>query len=135
MYYVYTLQLLFFATITNALLILAQYSTQRSFPPLSLPLLKHIIYTIVVEGPCLIHTMTGDLLRSLDPPSPCSDPQSLVINREGYITSVYNSSHVCLFNLNGRLLLHQDIKSPIKVTWIQVIITERAMISTLKLGQ
>ena len=60
----------------------------------------------VTEGPCLIHTMLGDLLRSLDPPPLCTDPQSLLINREGYITCVYNSTHVCLYNLNGRPLLH-----------------------------
>ena len=69
----------------------------------------------VTEGPCLIHTMLGDLLRSLDPPPLCTDPQSLLINREGYITCVYNSTHVCLYNLNGRPLLHNDTKTSIKV--------------------
>ncbi|XP_067949217.1 lipopolysaccharide-responsive and beige-like anchor protein [Watersipora subatra] len=70
------------------------------------------------DGPCLMHSMNGDLLRSVTPPAECTDPHSILINREGYISAIYNSTKICLFSLNGRFLLFRDIQTPIKCVCI-----------------
>ncbi|XP_048243612.1 neurobeachin-like isoform X2 [Haliotis rufescens] len=56
------------------------------------------------DGPCLVHTLGGDLLRSLDPPESCSTPNQIVISREAFILVNYDKGNLCNFSVNGQLL-------------------------------
>ena len=69
------------------------------------------------DGPVLIHTNTGDLLRSLDPPnrSPPNQaflrPHLLSLNREGYVVVSYEKGGLCSFTINGKIqrcVTHND---------------------------
>ncbi|XP_013420037.2 neurobeachin [Lingula anatina] len=60
------------------------------------------------DGPCLVHTTNGDLLRSLEPPKSCISPKMLSITREGYIIVNYDKGNVCLFSLSGKFLRHSE---------------------------
>lgn len=70
-----------------------------------------------LDGPVLIHTNTGDLLRSLDPPnrSPPNQaflrPHLLSLNREGYVVVSYEKGGLCSFTINGKIqryVTHND---------------------------
>ncbi|CAH1776878.1 unnamed protein product [Owenia fusiformis] len=56
------------------------------------------------NGPILVHTTTGELLRSLDAPDNFRSPKLITMNREGYIVANYEKGNVCLFGLTGKLL-------------------------------
>ena len=58
------------------------------------------------DGPCLIHSNTGDLLRSLEPPAPYKSPKFITMTREGFILINYDKGAVCSFGINGKLLRH-----------------------------
>ncbi len=65
----------------------------------------------VPDGAVLIHTNTGDLLRSLEPPEGYSSPRLLCLNREGYIIVYYEKGGLCSFGVNGktlRFVTHND---------------------------
>ena len=63
------------------------------------------IYT--VDGPCLIHSNTGDLLRSLDPPdSSFKCPKFIAMTREGYIIVNYDRGALVSYGINGKTLRH-----------------------------
>ncbi|XP_071847278.1 neurobeachin-like isoform X4 [Apostichopus japonicus] len=54
-------------------------------------------------GACLIHTVSGDLLRSLDPPAPCKSPRLAGIAAEqNIIVLVFDKGNICTFSLNGK---------------------------------
>ncbi|KAJ8028510.1 Neurobeachin [Holothuria leucospilota] len=54
-------------------------------------------------GACLIHTVSGDLLRSLEPPAPCQSPRLAGIAAEqNVIVVVFDKGNICTFSLNGK---------------------------------
>lgn len=56
------------------------------------------------EGACLVHSLNGDLLRSLDPPKGCLSPELIIVSREGFVLVKFDQGHICNFSINGRLL-------------------------------
>lgn len=67
------------------------------------------------EGPCLIHSMNGDLLRTLEGPEGCTRPRLIQSSTEGNCMIYYDKGHFCLFSVNGKLLGHMDVEDSIKV--------------------
>ena len=71
-----------------------------------------------IDGALLIHSNTGDLLRSLEPVQLdtnkallASRPICMSMNREGYIVVNFASGALCLFGVNGkclRVVTHND---------------------------
>jgi len=59
------------------------------------------------DGPILVHTTFGDLLRSLDTPPSLSSPSNLVLSREGFVVSNFPNGHVVAFTANGNRLRHE----------------------------
>uniref|UniRef100_A0A8C3YIH2 Lipopolysaccharide-responsive and beige-like anchor protein n=1 Tax=Catagonus wagneri TaxID=51154 RepID=A0A8C3YIH2_9CETA len=55
------------------------------------------------EGPCLIHSMNGDLLRTLEGPENCLRPKLIQASREGHCVIFYDSGCFCTFSVNGKL--------------------------------
>uniref|UniRef100_A0A8C5UFU5 LPS responsive beige-like anchor protein n=1 Tax=Malurus cyaneus samueli TaxID=2593467 RepID=A0A8C5UFU5_9PASS len=61
------------------------------------------------EGPCLIHSMNGDLLRTLEGPERlqgpegCLRPKLIQASREGHCVIYYENGLFCVFSVNGRL--------------------------------
>lgn len=55
------------------------------------------------EGPCLIHSMNGDLLRTLEGPENCLRPKLIQASREGHCVIFYEHGHFCTFSVNGTL--------------------------------
>ncbi|XP_065544516.1 lipopolysaccharide-responsive and beige-like anchor protein isoform X1 [Lathamus discolor] len=61
------------------------------------------------EGPCLIHSMNGDLLRTLEGPETlegpknCLRPKLIQASREGHCVIYYENGLFCVFSVNGRL--------------------------------
>ncbi|XP_053711574.1 lipopolysaccharide-responsive and beige-like anchor protein isoform X2 [Synchiropus splendidus] len=60
------------------------------------------------EGPCLIHSMNGDLLRTLGGPAGCLRPRLIQSSTEGHCMIYYDKGHFCLFSINGKLLGHME---------------------------
>lgn len=58
-------------------------------------------------GPVLVHTTSGDLLRSLEAPETFRSPDLCALSREGVIVVVYDQSNVCCFTINGKRLRHE----------------------------
>ncbi|XP_040187824.1 lipopolysaccharide-responsive and beige-like anchor protein isoform X2 [Rana temporaria] len=55
------------------------------------------------EGPCLIHSMNGDLLRTLEGPENCMRPKVIQASREGHCVIYYERGLFCVFSVNGKL--------------------------------
>ncbi|XP_062055494.1 lipopolysaccharide-responsive and beige-like anchor protein isoform X2 [Lepus europaeus] len=55
------------------------------------------------EGPCLIHSMNGDLLRTLEGPENCLKPKLIHASREGHCVIFYENGLFCTFSVNGKL--------------------------------
>ncbi|NWZ97398.1 LRBA protein, partial [Nesospiza acunhae] len=61
------------------------------------------------EGPCLIHSMNGELLRTLEGPErlqgpeSCLRPKLIQASREGHCVIYYENGLFCVFSVNGRL--------------------------------
>ncbi|KAF6095208.1 LPS responsive beige-like anchor protein [Phyllostomus discolor] len=55
------------------------------------------------EGPCLIHSMNGDLLRTLEGPENCLKPKLIQASREGHCVIFYETGFFCTFSVNGKL--------------------------------
>uniref|UniRef100_A0A8D1K0X3 Neurobeachin n=1 Tax=Sus scrofa TaxID=9823 RepID=A0A8D1K0X3_PIG len=55
------------------------------------------------EGPCLIHSMNGDLLRTLEGPENCLRPKLIQASREGHCVIFYENGFFCTFSVNGKL--------------------------------
>ncbi|CAL8331350.1 unnamed protein product [Lota lota] len=66
------------------------------------------------EGPCLIHSMNGDLLRTLEGPEGCLRPRLIQASSEGHCMVYYDKGHFCLFSVNGKLLGHHELEDSIK---------------------
>ncbi|XP_036367591.1 neurobeachin isoform X5 [Octopus sinensis] len=65
------------------------------------------------NGPCLVHTLTGDLLQSLDPPKNCFSPELITMSREAFVLVKFDSGNICSFTVNGRLLQYEKHKDNI----------------------
>ncbi|KAM4585354.1 lipopolysaccharide-responsive and beige-like anchor protein isoform 3-T3 [Odontesthes bonariensis] len=66
------------------------------------------------EGPCLIHSMNGDLLRTLEGPEHCLQPRLIQSSTEGHCMICYDKGQFCLFSVNGKLLGHMEVEDGIK---------------------
>ncbi|CAB1327255.1 unnamed protein product, partial [Coregonus sp. 'balchen'] len=67
------------------------------------------------EGPCLIHSMNGDLLRTLEGPGGCVQPRLIQSSTEGHAVVYYDKGHFCFFSINGKLLGHMEVEENIRV--------------------
>uniref|UniRef100_A0AAQ5Y5T8 Neurobeachin n=1 Tax=Amphiprion ocellaris TaxID=80972 RepID=A0AAQ5Y5T8_AMPOC len=66
------------------------------------------------EGPCLIHSMNGDLLRTLEGPERCLRPRLIQSSSEGHCMIYYDKGQFCLFSVNGKLLGHMEVEDSVK---------------------
>lgn len=55
-------------------------------------------------GPVLVHTTSGDLLRSLEAPDRFGTPELCSLSREGMVVVCYGLGNLCNFTVNGRRL-------------------------------
>ncbi|KAJ6638678.1 Neurobeachin, partial [Pseudolycoriella hygida] len=60
------------------------------------------------DGPVLIHTTFGDLLRSLDAPADFYSPEIITMSREGFIVVNYDKGNVAAYTINGKRLRHES---------------------------
>ncbi|KAK8780200.1 hypothetical protein V5799_018460 [Amblyomma americanum] len=56
------------------------------------------------SGPVLVHTTSGDLLRSLEAPDRFGTPELCALSREGMVVVCYGLGSLCNFTINGRRL-------------------------------
>ncbi|XP_077379814.1 lipopolysaccharide-responsive and beige-like anchor protein isoform X5 [Festucalex cinctus] len=66
------------------------------------------------EGPCLIHSMNGDLLRTLEAPEGCARPRLIQASAEGHCVIYYDKGQFGVFSVNGKLLGHMQVEDSIK---------------------
>uniref|UniRef100_A0A8C9V1S1 LPS-responsive vesicle trafficking, beach and anchor containing n=1 Tax=Scleropages formosus TaxID=113540 RepID=A0A8C9V1S1_SCLFO len=66
------------------------------------------------EGPFLIHSMTGELLRALEGPAGCLRPRLVQTSSEGHCVVHYDGGHFCTFDINGKLLAHGTMEESIR---------------------
>ncbi|XP_061778985.1 lipopolysaccharide-responsive and beige-like anchor protein isoform X3 [Nerophis lumbriciformis] len=66
------------------------------------------------EGPCLIHSMNGDLLRTLEGPECCTQPRLIQASTEGHCVVYYEKGHFGVFSVNGKLLRHMQVEDSVK---------------------
>ncbi|XP_033890048.3 lipopolysaccharide-responsive and beige-like anchor protein isoform X3 [Acipenser ruthenus] len=66
------------------------------------------------EGPCLIHSMNGDLLRTLESPVNCVWPRLIQSSAEGHCVVYYEKGLFCIFSVNGKLLGHMEVEENVK---------------------
>nr|XP_009936431.1 PREDICTED: neurobeachin [Opisthocomus hoazin] len=59
------------------------------------------------EGPCLVHTITGDLLRALEGTENCLYPRLISVSSEGHCLIYYEL--FSNFSINGKLLAQMEI--------------------------
>ncbi|TNN87418.1 Neurobeachin [Liparis tanakae] len=60
------------------------------------------------RGPCLVHTITGDLLRALEGPDYYQCPRLISVSSEGHCIIYYERGHFCNFSINGKLLAQME---------------------------
>ena len=65
-----------------------------------------VLFCSLAEGPCLLHTTAGNLLRTLRGPGECVRPRLLKLTRDGLVLVNYTdgTGHLAVFTINGRLL-------------------------------
>uniref|UniRef100_A0A8C4NWE4 Neurobeachin n=1 Tax=Dicentrarchus labrax TaxID=13489 RepID=A0A8C4NWE4_DICLA len=61
------------------------------------------------EGPCLVHTITGDLLRALEGPDHYQCPRLISVSSEGHCIIYYERGRFCNFSINGKLLAQMEV--------------------------
>uniref|UniRef100_A0A8C2BMB0 Neurobeachin n=1 Tax=Cyprinus carpio TaxID=7962 RepID=A0A8C2BMB0_CYPCA len=66
------------------------------------------------EGPCLVHSMSGDLLRTLEGPDGCVRPRLVLSSTEGHCVIYYDKGFFCVFSINGKLLGHMEVEDNVK---------------------
>ncbi|KAM9819383.1 lipopolysaccharide-responsive and beige-like anchor protein isoform 2-T2 [Syngnathus typhle] len=66
------------------------------------------------EGPCLIHSMNGDLLRTLEGPQGYSRPRLIQASAVGHCVIYYDKGQFGVFSVNGKLLRHLQVDDSIK---------------------
>ena len=67
------------------------------------------------DGPVLVHTTFGDLLRSLDPPQDFISPENIAMSREGFIVVNYDKGNVAAYTINGKRLRHESHSDNLQV--------------------
>lgn len=72
--------------------------------------------SFILDGPVLVHTTNGDLLRSLEAPENFRSPELCALCREGLVVVCYDQCNVCCFTINGRRLRSETHHHPIQVT-------------------
>ncbi|XP_063739788.1 lipopolysaccharide-responsive and beige-like anchor protein isoform X2 [Eleginops maclovinus] len=70
------------------------------------------------EGPCLIHSMNGDLLWTLEGPERCLRPRLIQSSTEGHCMIYYEKGQFCNFSVNGKLLRHMEVDDSIKAMYL-----------------
>jgi neurobeachin len=70
------------------------------------------------DGPVLVHTTFGDLLRSLEPATGANSPENIAMSREGLIVVNYKKGHVAAFTVNGKRLRQEAHNDNIQVCFI-----------------
>ena len=70
---------------------------------------------LFLDGPVLIHTTSGDLLRSLEAPEGFLSPENLALSREGLVVANYDRGHVAAYTMNGKRLRHESHNDNIQV--------------------
>lgn len=75
-----------------------------------------INYSTYADGPVLVHTTFGDLLRSLDPPSGFNSPENIAMSREGVIVVNYEMGHIAAFTINGKRLRSESHNDNLQVS-------------------
>lgn len=77
-----------------------------------------VLFCSLVEGPCLLHTTTGNLLRTLRGPGECVRPRLLKLSRDGLVLINYTdgTGHLAVFTINGRLLSDKRLDDQMLVT-------------------
>uniref|UniRef100_A0A182N1I2 Neurobeachin n=1 Tax=Anopheles dirus TaxID=7168 RepID=A0A182N1I2_9DIPT len=60
-----------------------------------------------INGPVLVHTTFGDLLRSLEAPKDFISPENITLSREGFIVVNYDEGSVAAYTINGKLLRYE----------------------------
>ncbi|KAM9733236.1 neurobeachin isoform 4-T4 [Menidia menidia] len=66
------------------------------------------------EGPCLVHTITGDLLQALEGPDNYQFPRLITVSSEGHCIIYYERGCFCNFSINGKLLAQMEVNDSIK---------------------
>ncbi|XP_044012939.1 neurobeachin isoform X2 [Aphidius gifuensis] len=60
------------------------------------------------NGPVLVHTTFGDLLRSLEAPNGFISPENIAMSREGVIVINYERGDIAAFTINGKRLRYES---------------------------
>lgn len=60
------------------------------------------------NGPVLVHTTFGDLLRCLEAPNGFTSPENIAMSREGVIVVNYEKGNIAAFTINGKRLRHES---------------------------
>lgn len=69
-----------------------------------------------LDGPVLVHTTFGDLLRSLEAPSEFLCPENIALSREGFIVVNYDKGNVAAYTINGKRLRHEAHNDNLQVS-------------------
>lgn len=83
-------------------------------------LMDTYIYKILFissDGPVLIHTTFGEILRALAAPDEAWPPQQLALSREGLVVVAYARGHLAAYTLNGRRLRHHTHNDNFQVSF------------------
>lgn len=75
----------------------------------------------LADGPVLIHTTFGELLRSLAAAEGVAGPRQLALSREGVVVVAYARGHLAAFTLNGRRLRHETHNDNFQV-WLRFVL-------------
>lgn len=67
------------------------------------------------DGPVLVHTTFGDLLRSLESPGDFISPENIALSREGFIVVNYDKGNVAAYTVNGKRLRHESHNDNLQV--------------------
>ncbi|XP_046699240.1 lipopolysaccharide-responsive and beige-like anchor protein isoform X2 [Silurus meridionalis] len=63
------------------------------------------------DGPCLLHSVSGELLRVFES---SEKPMLMQASSEGHCVIYHSSGHVCVYSINGKLLRDTHIEDNIK---------------------
>uniref|UniRef100_A0A146M1B0 Neurobeachin n=1 Tax=Lygus hesperus TaxID=30085 RepID=A0A146M1B0_LYGHE len=66
-----------------------------------------LVVSASVDGPVLVHTTFGDLLRCLEAPAGFISPESIAMAREGIIVVNYEKGNIAAFTSNGKRLRYE----------------------------
>lgn len=80
-----------------------------------------VLFSPFSEGPCLIHSMNGDLLRTLAGPENCLKPKLIQASREGHCVIFYENGFFCTFSVNGKLQATMETEDNIRVSASQTL--------------